>query len=154
LKQKSLLSFHSGTTQHCCADLEDHWRVDTHLEDIFKCKEPHARVHFQRGGHAQDGFTGRPRAIPGDDLPKHPNGQWISLLQSSGPRVPFLPVCPIIAIDYVIGQHDGLIHARLRADPDYAGIVARAQSRLWNPFFEGLAASPANVKAWLGILHA
>src|SRR5271169_5020047 len=39
-------------------ELEDHWRVDTHLyAGTSEPKEPHPHFHFQRGGYAQDGFA-------------------------------------------------------------------------------------------------
>jgi hypothetical protein len=132
-------------------ELEDHWRVDTHkILTAERPWEPHPKVHFQRGGHAQDSFAQNPDFLPGQQLPRNLDGPWRSLLQSPGPRIPFPPSCPVIAIDYVIGQHDGIVHRKLRESPEYRAIVSRAQSRLWTPFFRGLADSPRVRQTWLG----
>jgi hypothetical protein len=136
--------------QAASVELEDHWRVDTDLVADGKSLEPHPKFHFQRGGHAQDAFVQRHGFVPSAHLPPNTAGSWFSLLQSPGPRVPFPPSCPILAIDYVIGQHDGTVHRRLRANPDYRAIVTRAQSRLWVPFFEKLATSKELRRSWLG----
>lgn len=131
-------------------ELEDHWRVDTHIHtDGPPPNEPHALVHFQRGGHAQDSFASGPNFLPGMNLPALKDGIWASLFQSPGPRVPFPPFCPILALDFTIGQHDGLLLNKLRSEPEYQEIIHRAQTRLWLPFFNGLA-QQANRKRWLG----
>jgi hypothetical protein len=131
-------------------DLEDHWRVDTHIFDGAAALEPHPKIHFQRGGHAQDDFAERPGFVPSDALPCNVDGCWRSLLQSPGPRIPFLPCCPIIAIDYVIGQHDGNVHQRLRNSPEYRWLIAQAQDRMWSPFFSELSRSLVFRRVWLG----
>ncbi|WP_353091910.1 hypothetical protein [Methylibium sp.] len=134
-------------------ELQDHWRVDTYIEPkpatagIGAPREPHPLIHFQRGGHAQDAFAGHELFVPGDGLGE---GEWRSLLQSPGPRVPFPPFCPVLAIDYAIGQHDGNVHRKLRAIPEYTTEVQRAQTRLWEPFFAAMATSAALRKRWLG----
>lgn len=134
-------------------ELEDHWRVDTQMGfSGDKPWEPHPKVHFQRGGHAQDAFVQHPSFLPSAALPANAAGAWRSLLQSPGPRVPFPPSCPILAIDYVIGQHDGRVHRRLRENPEYRAIVTRAQRRLWVPFFEKLAENNDLRRSWLGDL--
>lgn len=132
-------------------ELEDHWRVDTDARAVgTQPWEPHPKVHFQRGGHAQDRFTSNPGFLPSESLPPSNGNPWSSLFQSPGPRVPFPPFCPILAIDYVIGQHDGAVHRVLRSTPEYREVVIRAQRRLWTPFFEKLS-SNANVRRiWLG----
>jgi hypothetical protein len=71
------------------------------------------------------------------------------LLQSPGPRIPLLPMCPILAIDFAIGQHDGLVWRRLRGVPEYLRIVQNAQMRLWAPFFDALS-SPDTRRRWVG----
>lgn len=137
-------------------ELEDHWRVDT---DIFARpkakeseklkgpdenkpkppKEPHPLFHFQRGGHAQNNFAQKLGFVPGQDLPGRPAEVWRGLLQSPGPRVPIPPMCPVLAIDFAIGQHDGRVWRRLRNKPEYLNIIRKAQARLWEPFFQALS---------------
>lgn len=153
--------------------LEDHWRVDTHLypilpaveelnegEDAEKANEaqrvpnePHALFHFQRGGFAQDEFTSAAYFIPGAALPPKQDDTWRALMQSPGPRVPHLPMCPVIAIDYAIGQHDGHLLHRLRARPEYLKVIQDAQERLWPPFVQSLS-SYEGLRGWLGELVA
>jgi len=132
----------------CIVNLQDHWRVDTHNFGGVP-REPHAHVHFQRGGRAQDAWAGLKNFIPGPDLPPKEDDYWLSLLQSPGPRIPFPPVCPVLAIDFVIGQHDGEVWHHLRNVPEYRELVAKAQARIWTPFFEGLS-DIGQRKRWLG----
>lgn len=132
----------------CIVDLQDHWRVDTH-DFGGEPREPHAYIHFQRGGHAQDAWSGARSFVPGPELPRREDDYWRSLLQSPGPRVPFLPVCPVLALDYVIGQHDGDVWTNLRRETEYRHLIANAQARIWGPFFESLA-DPARRRKWLG----
>ncbi len=140
-------------------ELEDHWRVDTHLYNIVPQpgqpppNEPHAKFHFQRGGNAQDAFTGQPGYVPGIDLPARQDDTWKALMSGDAPRVPHLPMCPIVAIDYALGQNDGTILRRLRSRPEYAAIVRSCQERLWVPFMESLG-NPVNRRRWLGELVA
>ena len=134
-------------------ELEDHWRVDTHLEsDDEECEAPrevHPKYHFQRGGHAQDRFAASEIFVPGDV--KGLDGEWRGLLQTEWPRMPALPMDPILAIDFCIGQTDGLVWRRLRNESEYYGVVEDAQKRVWLPFFHGL--SDAEVRRqWLGEL--
>jgi hypothetical protein len=131
-------------------ELEDHWRVDTHLNaGAGEPKEPHPHFHFQRGGYAQDWFAALDGFVPGKSLPSRDS--WRGLLQSPGPRIPLLPMCPILAIDFTIGQHDGLVWRRLRGVPEYLRIVQNAQMRLWSPFFDALS-SPDIRRRWIGAL--
>jgi hypothetical protein len=137
-------------------ELQDHWRVDT---DTFANprrkrtpgtkppKEPHPYYHYQRGGRAQDDFTNRPYFVPGPSLPATQN--WKALAHSPSPRVPIPPMCPILAVDFSIGEHNGLIWRRLRGTPEYANFVRAAQQRLWGPFFEALN-NEKQRRFWLG----
>jgi hypothetical protein len=133
---------------HCVVQLEDHWRIDTH-DFSGTPNEPHPLVHFQRGGHAQDAWASHAFFVPGSQLPEKQDDFWRSTFQSPGPRVPFLPFCPVLALDYLIGQHDGDIFKRLRSKPEYLEIVRNAQRRLWQPFFQRLA-NAENQRKWLG----
>lgn len=151
VRVESLYAISSGTIE-----LQDHWRVDTDTfanprkprpEGAKQAKEPHPYYHFQRGGHAQDQFVGLPYFVPGQDLP--PTQQWKALGQGPSPRVPVLPMCPILAIDFSIGEHNGLVWRRLRGEPEYANFVRKAQDRLWTPFFEALADGKQR-RFWLG----
>lgn len=131
-------------------ELEDHWRVDTHRFDDEKSpgREPHPIFHFQRGGHAQTSWSQDAAFLPG--RPKVLQGPvWKGLLQTPGPRMPSLPFDPILAIDFCIGQCDGITLRRLRAEPEYGNLVRKAQERLWRPFFEALA-QPEFQSKWLG----
>ncbi|MFG6666049.1 hypothetical protein ACGK9R_02970 [Halomonas sp. HNIBRBA4712] len=121
-------------TENDFITLQDHWRVDSHCFPPEPMpKEPHPYIHFQRGGHAQDEFAAQIGYTPNDKLElKTP---CYALMQTPGPRIPFLPHCPILAIDFVIGQHDGDLWKRLRAIPDYHSVIKRSQNRLWRPFF-------------------
>jgi hypothetical protein len=133
----------------CIIELEDHWRVDTH-SFAGTPREPHPFIHFQRGGYAQDSWAASPTYVPGPSLPS--SGEyWRGLLQSSGPRIAQPPLCPILMIDFAISQHDGDVWSRLRAKPEYRSIIANAQARLWNPFFEGLSTDSLR-RRWLGAL--
>jgi len=131
-------------------ELEDHWRVDIYA-GAGEPKEPHPHFHFQRGGHAQDGFAALNGFVPGAALPPRGSQSWRGLLQSPGPRIPFPPMCPILAIDFAIGQHDGLVWRRLRALPEYLRVVRNAQMRLWTPFFDALASAEIRQR-WIGPL--
>jgi hypothetical protein len=133
-------------------ELEDHWRVDTHLyAGAGEPKEPHPHFHFQRGGHAQDSFAALDGFVPGKALPSREAESWRGLLQSPGPRIPLPPMCPILAIDFAIGQHNGLVWRRLRAIPEYQRVVQNAQIRLWTPFFDALSCSEMR-RRWIGPL--
>jgi hypothetical protein len=133
-------------------ELEDHWRIDTHLyAGAGEPKEPHPYFHFQRGGYAQDSFAALDGFVPGVALPPREAESWRGLLQSPGPRIPFPPMCPILAIDFAIAQHDGLVWRRLRAFPEYLRIVQNAQMRLWTPFFDALASTQTR-RRWIGSL--
>jgi hypothetical protein len=114
---------------------------------VHEPKEPHPHFHFQRGGYAQDWFAALDGFVPGKSLPSRDS--WRGLLQSPGPRIPLLPMCPILAIDFAIGQHDGLVWRRLRGVPEYLSIVQNAQMRLWTPFFDALS-SPDTRRRWIG----
>lgn len=140
-------------------ELEDHWRVDTDIYALdpsgdpgkrraTEAKEPHPYYHFQRGGRAQDEFAGMPNFYPGpiSDLDQR---DWRGLLQCPGPRIPSLPMDPILAVDFCIGQHDGLVWWQLRDTPEYLKIVREAQERLWSPFLEAMA-DRAQRRKWLG----
>lgn len=130
----------SLTESHCIVELEDHWRVDSHFfpEDPPP-REPHPYFHFQRGGHAQTEFVSHESFVPGTGLAPKSDDCWRGLMQSPGPRVPFIPHCPILAIDFAIGQHDGPIWSKLRGSSEYRALIKKAQGRLWTPFFDGLS---------------
>lgn len=137
-------------------ELQDHWRLDTDMYAPSRkpfgegsanpSKEPHPLFHFQRGGHAQDAFAGQ-RFLPGS--PSEVEGEWRGLMQGPSPRIPMLPLDPILAIDFCLSQHDGLIWRRLRNVPEYLNVIRDAQQRLWLPFFEGLQ-NPEFRRSWLG----
>lgn len=55
-------------------------------------------------------------------------------MQSPGPRVPVIPLDPILAIDFCLSQNDGVIWRRLRNFPEYLDLIESAQTRLWLPF--------------------
>lgn len=130
-------------------DLEDHWRVDTHVYSGCPSTEPHPLFHFQRGGHAQDNFATHLGFVPGDGLPKANGSGWRGLLQSPGPRIPMLPMCPVLAIDFAISQHNGTIWQRLRSIPEYSALIRVAQDRIWTPLFDSLAVR-AGRRRWMG----
>jgi hypothetical protein len=137
-------------------ELQDHWRLDTDMYAPSRneengghsnpSKEPHPLFHFQRGGHAQTAFAAAD-FLPG--TPCNIQGQWRGLMQSPGPRIPVLPLDPILAIDFCLSQNDGLVWNRLRNIPEYLSVIEDAQSRLWRPFFEGLQ-SKAFRRSWFG----
>jgi hypothetical protein len=62
-----------------------------------------------------------------------------ALMQTSVPRVACPPLDPICAIDFVLAQHNGRIWNELWGDPDYAGLVLKAQDRLWKPWLDRLS---------------
>lgn len=137
-------------------ELQDHWRLDTDMYAPCRneagesasnpSKEPHPLFHFQRGGHAQDAFT-EAGFLPGTACTI--GGQWKSLMQSPGPRIPMLPLDPVLAIDFCLSQNDGLLWRRLRNLPEYLSVVEQAQTRLWEPFFAKLQ-DAAFRRSWLG----
>jgi len=138
---------------HCEVGLEDHWRVDTDRYAIAsRPREPHPYFHFQRGGYLQDGFAGQDGFVPGHALPASTAATpWRGLLQSPGPRIPLPPMCPVLAIDFTISQHDGTVWRRLRENPEYHAIVRAAQARLWTPFFDAMASHDLR-RRWFGAL--
>ena len=137
-------------------ELQDHWRLDTDMyaparrvtdgAEQNPSKEPHPLFHFQRGGHALEAFASS-EFLPG--APCTIQGEWKGLLQSPGPRVPVLPLDPILAIDFCLSQNDGTVWRRLRNAPEYLTIVEVAQRRLWEPFFASLQ-DPAFRRTWFG----
>ena len=132
-------------------ELEDHWRVDTHLDyrggDVPH--EIHPIFHFQRGGHAQDDFAQHENFLPG--LGNGIAGVWKGVLQCEWPRMPALPMDPILGIDFCIGQANGAVWNRLRNVPEYFSLVEQAQQRVWHPFFEDLSNAEFR-RRWLGKL--
>lgn len=136
-------------------ELEDHWRVDTHLFDDTKGvpHEPHPKFHFQRGGHAQELFSSVDEFVPGRSLPISAAGSWRGLLQSPSPRIPVFPMCPILIIDFTIAQHDGIIWQKLRNMPEYLDLVRAAQDRIWSPLFNAMSTYQGR-KGWMGPLLA
>jgi hypothetical protein len=135
-------------------ELQDHWRVDTNIpfesSDVDEASaphEPHPNFHFQRGGHAQDAFASVPTFMPG--LAQGLTGAWRGLFQCPGPRVPALPMDPVLALDFCIGQSDGIAWQRLRNIPEYFGAIERAQERIWQPFFSALSNRDFQ-RNWLG----
>ena len=132
-------------------ELEDHWRLDTHLDygENGNANEVHPIFHFQRGGHALDDFAQHENFLPGPGDGVF--GVWRGVLQCEWPRMPALPMDPILGIDFCIGQANGAVWNRLRNVPEYFSLVEQAQNRVWHPFFNELS----NVefrKRWLGNL--
>lgn len=137
-------------------ELQDHWRLDTDMYAPSRrqtvgaqpnpSKEPHPLFHFQRGGHAQVAFA-TADFLPGAS--SNIEGQWKGLMQSPGPRIPVLPLDPILAIDFCLSQSDGLIWNRLRNSPEYLGVIEDAQKLLWRPFFNNLQ-DAAFRRSWFG----
>ena len=140
-------------------ELEDHWRIDSdgyassdgeEGTEVASGREVHPLFHFQRGGHAQDRFAGSAGFVPGLHT-KLCEGDWKGLMQCVSPRIPSMPLDPILAIDFCIAQHDGGLWRRLRNVPEYFGRIEAAQKRLWIPFLEGLDKWGGRRK-WLGEL--
>lgn len=135
-------------------DLEDHWRVDSHIfPNIEEAREPHPYFHFQRGGRAQDAFENHHRFLPSANLPDNDDASWRGLMHSASPRIAMAPYCPILAIDFAISQHDGDVWRVLRNSAAYNLLIKRAQDRLWTPFFSALA-RPEIRKLWMGPVFA
>jgi len=138
----------SLSSQTALFELEDHWRVDTHVDEGgAPPNEPHPQFHFQRGGHAQDRFAADSEFLPGTT--GSIAGAFRGLFQCPGPRMPALPMDPILALDFSIGQADGKVWRRLRNVPEYYEMVERSQRRVWSPFFAALTAREFQ-RAWLG----
>ena len=134
-------------------EVEDHWRVDTHVDEDKGASQPpqevHPRYHFQRGGHAQDSFAADETFVPGKA--KGISGEWRGLFQCEWPRMPALPMDPIVGLDFCIGQANGMVWKRLRNESEYYGLVENAQKRVWLPFLHGLS-EPNFRRKWLGEL--
>lgn len=113
-------------------------------------KEPHPFYHFQRGGYGLDEFARLDGFIPSASTPLA-QGTYRALMLYPGPRIACLPMDPVLAIDFCIGQNDGLVWHRLRNKPEYSEIIAAAQKRLWNRFFEMIQTTGFR-KKWLGPL--
>ncbi len=132
-------------------ELEDHWRVDTHSEDSGAIgdvpHEVHPNFHFQRGGHALDHFAQHDTFLPGTS--QKIVDEWRGALQCEWPRMPALPMDPIVGIDFCIGQANGAVWNRLRNVPEYFSLVEQAQTRVWHPFFNSLTERTFR-KRWLG----
>jgi hypothetical protein len=121
--------------------VQDHWRVDTHYF-IQESEDPHPWIHYQRGGHAQDEVAASPGFLPGDCLSNclfDPEIQITTLMQTPAPRIATPPLDPVCAIDFVFAQHSGLLWSSLWSDVEYSGLVRRAQTRLWEPWFNALS---------------
>lgn len=141
-------------------ELQDHWRIDSEgavqnregepTQGLTMGRESHPAFHFQRGGHAQEEFASRDGFVPGAHIGVDGN-DWKALMQYPGPRIATLPLDPILAVDFCIAQHDGVLWKRLRNVPEYFNIVKEAQSRLWKPFLEGLSERGGR-QEWLGPL--
>jgi hypothetical protein len=137
-------------------ELQDHWRLDTDMyapsrrqgdeAQLNPSREPHPLFHFQRGGHAQREFAAS-GFLPGNACSLQ--GEWKGLLQSPGPRLPVLPLDPILALDFCLSQNDGVIWRRLQNLPEYLAIIENSQRRLWIPFLTSLQ-EPAFRRAWFG----
>jgi hypothetical protein len=120
--------------------VQDHWRVDTH-HFAEASPDPHPWIHYQRGGHAQDAFAALPGFLPGECLTDslfEPEVELTALMQTPAPRIATPPLDPICAIDFVLAQHSGTLWSSLWSNVDYAGVVRRAQERLWEPWFAAL----------------
>lgn len=137
-------------------ELEDHWRVDTHLFALPELlgeseppKEPHPLFHFQRGGHAQDRFADHPGFVPGPLLDENISDSWRGLMQTPGPRIPVLPMCPILAIDFAIAHCDGVAWRSLRTESECLVLIKNAQERLWTPIFDAFSDREVR-KKWMG----
>lgn len=70
-------------------------------------------------------------------------------MQSPSPRIPMLPLDPVLAIDFCLSQNDGLIWRRLRNLPEYLIVIQDAQTHMWVPFFASLQDSSFR-RSWLG----
>lgn len=128
-------------------ELQDHWRIDTHIFEAGSPTEPHPRFHYQRGGHAQDEFSGGEGFVPGACLSEFDSStvSLRGLMQTPAPRIAAPPMDPITAIDFVIAQHDGAIWRALRNMPEYDALVRKSQAKLWKPYFELVAKDPYRV---------
>ena len=131
--------------------VEDHWRSDTQVlfPNSRPPREPHPHFHFQRGGHAQEGFAAAPGFFPNQAIAIPGLAEPRTLFHGPSPRLPMLPMCPVLMIDFSVGQHDGSVWKALRDRPEYARIVHEAQARLWLPFLAGLSQARIAQK-WLG----
>jgi hypothetical protein len=124
----------------CRVGVEDHWRVDTHYFGQPSV-DPHPWIHYQRGGHAQDNFAAATGFLPGACLADslfETTAPLTGLMQTAAPRIAAPPLDPVCAIDFVLAQHSGALWSALWADADYAGVVRKAQTRLWEPWFKAL----------------
>ncbi|MFN4205498.1 MAG: hypothetical protein ACK4HG_03825 [Agrobacterium albertimagni] len=114
-------------------ELEDHWRIDTQkhsAEDGGRApREAHPLFHYQRGGHAQDEFAAHEGFLPGPVLPKLEGLR--ALMQYPGPRIAVMPMCPTLALDNVLSQHDGPLWRNLRDIPEYHNLVAQQRAMMW-----------------------
>ncbi|MER9307051.1 hypothetical protein [Mesorhizobium sp. M0496] len=120
--------------QNIIVSLEDHWRIDTQRKyEDPKNKPPreaHPLFHYQRGGHAQETFCAAEGFVPGPALGG--NAQRLrGLMQYSGPRIAVSPVCPSLALDTVLSQHNGPLWRNLRNIPEYNLVIERQRDVIW-----------------------
>lgn len=125
-------------------DLEDHWRIDTHPVTAYKSdpnskppREAHPLFHFQRGGQRLDDFANDSGFVPGEAA----LGATVKLrgsFQHPSPRIPVLPVCPCLAVDMVLSQHQGPAWRRLSNDPDYRIPVESQRIAISNLYVKAL----------------
>lgn len=121
-------------------ELEDHWRIDTQKkydqEEGGPPREAHPLFHYQRGGHAQDAFSAHDRFVPGPAVTRGANLR--GLMQYPGPRIAVVPLCPTLALDTVLSQHDGPLWRHLQNIPEYYNVVTQQRSTIWALYDDAL----------------
>ncbi|MGO6968820.1 hypothetical protein [Rhizobium leguminosarum] len=121
-------------------ELEDHWRIDTQKkydqEQGTPPREAHPLFHYQRGGHAQEAFSAHEGFVPGPAASKREGLR--GLMQYPGPRIAVVPLCPTLALDAVLSQHDGPLWRQLQNIPEYLNVVTQQRSTIWALYDDAL----------------
>jgi hypothetical protein len=111
------------------AELFASWHLDRHAYDPADASSAHPIYHLQYGGR-------RIRQILIEQEVVH---DGISVIVDA-PRIPHPPLDGVLAIDFITSNFCGSAWKKLREDVAYCDLVARAQRRLWKPYFLTLGA--------------
>jgi hypothetical protein len=102
--------------------LRSAWHLDTHVHG--KSRDVHPRFHFQFGGDRLDEFDEAIRAI----------------LVPEAPRIAFVPMDAVLAVDFVLSHYFGVLWQELRdTEPRYQRLIRTATGRYWAEYFGRLA---------------
>lgn len=115
------------------SNLKAAWHFDRHIIDKttdgpYITDDIHPLYHFQFGGARMAQVV----------------DQLGGTMLVEAPRLMHPPMDGILAIDFVLANYAGVIWKKLREDSRYCGLVVPQFSKLWKPYFDGVASSWIN----------